>query len=169
MTTLHVTALVVMALVPPALGQDPTADVTLRGLTGINVVVEDLPVEAELEQAGLTRSTVQANIEAQLEEAGIRVLDNNEWQSAPGRPWLFVRVQTMRPQASRRGYAYMISLDVMQRVRLTRDPSIDAPAVTWTTGEIGSVGGSNLSRIRDSLRAQVDLFINAYWAVNPKP
>ena len=166
MRIVQLTALVGMALVSSALAQDPTAAETLRGLTGVDVVVEDPQAGPEAERAGLTRSTLQSDIESQLREAGIRVLSDDEWQAAPDRPWLFVRVQTMRPAAG--VYGYIISVDVMQRVRLARDPNIDAVAMTWTTGEIGSVGGDNVSRIRDSVQAQVDLFINAYWAVNPK-
>ena len=112
---------------------------------------------------------MQEDIESQLREGSIRVLSDEEWQAAPGRPWLFVRVQMLRPQAARRAFVYVISLDLMQQVGLARDPGIDAVGMTWRTGEIGTVSAINVSRVRDSLRAHVDTFINAYWAVNPRP
>ncbi len=170
MTTLSLAALVVTVLVSPGLAQEaPTAAATLQGLTGIDVVVEDLPVELEVEEARLGSSAVQEDIESQLREGGIRVLSDEEWQAAPGQPWLFVKVQMLRPQAARRAFVYVISLDLMQQVGLARDPGIDAVGMTWRTGEIGTVSAINVSRVRDSLRTHVDTFINAYWAVNPRP
>ncbi len=170
MTTLPLAALVVTVLVSPGLAQEaPTTAATLRGLTGVDVVVEEVPTERDVEEARLGSSAVQEDIESQLREGGIRVLSDEEWQAAPGRPWLFVRVQMLRPQAARRAFVYVISLDLMQQVGLARDPGIDAVGMTWRTGEMGTVSAINVSRVRDSLRAHVDTFINAYWAVNPRP
>ena len=112
---------------------------------------------------------MQADSEAQLKEAGIRVLNESEWQTAPGRPWLFVRVRTMRLTSRTPVYAYVISLDLMQRTMLACDPSIHAVAMTWTTGQIGTVGATNLSQVRENLRTHVNAFISAYWAVNRRP
>ncbi len=135
MTTSLLSVVIVLALTLTALGQeDPSSRATLRGLAGVNVVIEDLPLELEAERAGLTRATVQTDTEAQLREAGIRVLNDSEWQTAPGQPWLFVRIRTMRPNSTMGVYAYVISLDLMQRTMLSRDPSIHAVGMTWTTG-----------------------------------
>ena len=170
MTTLALAALVVTVLASAGLAQEaPTTAATLRGLTGVDVVVEQVPTEPEVEEARLGSSAVQEDIESQLREGGIRILSDEEWQAAPGRPWLFVRVQMLRPQAARRAFVYVISLDLMQQVGLARDPGIDAVGMTWRTGEIGTVSAVNVPRVRDSLRALVDTFINAYWAVNPRP
>ncbi len=170
MTTLPLAALVVTVLVSAGLAQEaPTTAATLRGLTGVDVVVEQVPTEPDVEEAGLGSSAVQEDIESQLREGGIRLLSDEEWQAAPGQPWLFVRVQMLRPQAARRAFVYVISLDLMQQVGLAREPGIDAVGMTWRTGEIGTVAAINVSRVRDSLRAHVDTFINAYWAVNPRP
>ena len=169
-TTSLMTVLVMLALVPPALGQgNPSAGETLRGLTGVNVVVEDLPVEPAAERAGLTPATIRADTETQLREAGIQVLTDDAWQSAPGRPWLFVRVRITRPAVATSGYMYVISLDLMQRTMLTREPTLQTDAMTWTTGAIGTGGGDTLTPVRERLHAEVDTFIRAYWAVNPKP
>jgi hypothetical protein len=170
MTTPLLSAVLVLALTLTALGQgDPSAGATLRGLVGVNVVIEELPMELEAEPTGLTRATLKADAEAQLREAGIRVLNDTEWQTAPGQPWLFVRVKTMRPTSTMPVYVYVISVDLMQRTMLVRDPNIHAVGMTWTTGEIGTVVGNNLSRVRDHVRSQVDSFISAYRAVNQRP
>ena len=168
MTTPLLSVVIVLALTLTALGQDdPSARETLRGLAGVNVVIEDLPLEAE--RAGLTRATVQADTEAQLREAGIRVLNETEWQTAPGQPWLFVSVRTMRLNSTMPVNAFVISVDLMQRTMLARDPSLHTVGMTWTMGEMGTVIGSNLSRVRESVRTQVDIFISVYQAVNRAP
>ena len=170
MTTLALAVLVVTVLASAGLAQEaPTTAATLRGLTGVDVVVEEVPTEPEVEEARLGSSAVQEDIESQLREGGIRILSDEEWQAAPGRPWLFVRVQMLRPQAARRAFVYVISLDLMQQVGLARDPGIDAVGMTWRTGEIDTVSAVNVPRVRDRLRTLVDTFINAYWAVNPRP
>ena len=59
MMTPLLSVVIVLALTLTALGQDdPSARETLRGLAGVNVIIEDLPLEAE--RAGLTRATVQS-------------------------------------------------------------------------------------------------------------
>ena len=166
-TTPLMIVIVVVALVAPAIGQgDPSADETLRGLTGVNVLVEDLPVEPAAEQVGLTPATLRSDIETQLREAGIHVLTDDEWQAAPGRPWLFIRVRIIRPDATS-AYTYVIALELMQRTMLTREPSLETDAMTWTTGAIGTGGGPTLTMVRERLHAEVDTFIRAYRAVNP--
>ena len=121
-TTPLMIVIVVVALVAPAIGQgDPSADETLRGLTGVNVLVEDLPVEPAAEQVGLTPATLRADIETQLREAGIHVLTDDEWQAAPGRPWLFIRVRIIRRDATS-AYTYVIAL--------TRTPAMQARLVS---------------------------------------
>ena len=56
----------------------------------------------------------------------------------------------------------MISLDLMQRTMLTREPTLQTDAMTWTTGAIGTGGGDTLTPVRERLHAEVDTFIRAY-------
>ena len=62
-----------VGLVAPALAIDtPNERITLVGLTGVHVVVYDMSGEEKRE--GLTRSSLQAELEQQLRVAGIRPL-----------------------------------------------------------------------------------------------
>ncbi len=155
-----------LALVSPAVAQDLKSDrATLVGLTGVGVVVEN--VDPTAEKDGLARSTLQNDVELKLRQAGIRVLSENELISAPGFPTLYLQVTAIRHEMGL--YAYCIKLEVQQVVRLLRDPSITSAATTWEArGEIGVVGKQNLSTVREYVRDQVDQFINAYLAANPK-
>ena len=136
---------------------------SLKGLNGVRVVVEDL--EAEVEQGGLNRTSIQTDAELKLRQVGITVLTEGEALAAPGGPILHINVSTVGGPV----YAYFITVELCQHVRLDRDPSIRIfDAVTWSVGAVGTIGRSNLRDIRNSIRDHVDMFINAYLSVNPK-
>ena len=63
---------------------------SLRGLEGVEVVVENLP--AEVEREGLTSLTLHAAIERQLQDAGVRALKPGDRLGTPGAPFLYVVV-----------------------------------------------------------------------------
>jgi hypothetical protein len=64
--------------------------------------------------------------------------------------------------------AYSISLELKQTVFLARDTTKKYSASTWHIGSVGTVGLSNITTIRESVKNDVDIFINDYLAVNPK-
>jgi len=155
----------IMALVFPVVALDNQGErETLAGLTGVGVLVEEMNPDAEKD--GLARSTLQTDVELKLRQAGIRVLSKDEWLAAPGRPSLYLNVNTF----SRTGlYAYCILLKVKQRVTLIRNLATTSWGTTWDSrGFMGTVGADNLHTVRDDVRDQVDQFINAYLAANPK-
>jgi hypothetical protein len=144
---------------------------TLRGLTGVHVAVEN--VSPDLEGAGLTKSQLQTDAELRLRKAGIQVLTWEESLATSGRPYLYIRVtgfrvnniQTGRPL----GYVAFTEVALNQDVWLERESAIGVyDDVTWSSaGMLESVNSSNVRAIRESAADQVDLFINAYLAVNP--
>jgi hypothetical protein len=137
---------------------------SLKGLKGINVLVE--PVKAEVEQGGLTKTSIQTDVELKLRQAGITVLTEAESLAAPGSPYLYISVGTV---GSGPLSAYATHVELAQSVRLDRDPGIWlAGATTWSVASVGTVGRDNLREIRDDIKDNVDQFINAYLSVNPK-
>src|SRR2546425_12694340 len=73
------------------MGDSGQARATLRGLSGVGVIIENLP-DPEVERAGLTRQQLQTDVELQLRQAGITVLTWEETPKTPGAPSLYVRV-----------------------------------------------------------------------------
>lgn len=137
---------------------------SLRGLQGVRVTVEDIDPEAKRD--GLTKSQIQRVVELELRKAGIKVLTEEEWFSIPSSAILSVNVNT--DKSSDGPYSFNISLELVQRVALFRNPYFARLAPTWDTGSVGTVEASNLRNIYDSVKDTVDIFINDYLSVNPR-
>jgi hypothetical protein len=114
----------------------------------------------EAEQDGLATSQLQWDVDLRLRQAGIPVV--------PAAPCvLHVSVTTVRREIGL--YAYAIEVAFLQPVRLLRNPkSVHHFAVTWSLGEVGMVGATQLATLRSSVMGLVDQFINAYLEQNPR-
>ena len=138
---------------------------TLKGLQGVAVIVEKVPPEAEHD--GLHGRTLQADVEARLRQANIRVLTLAQALASPGAPTLYVHIQAaaLEPHA----YAVMLRLELIQAVSLMRDAATIVPAATWhSSGIIGTIDATELRIVRQETQKQADEFINAYKAMNPR-
>jgi hypothetical protein len=157
----------ILATVYHVLAQDTQFNrATLAGLTGLDVIVDDMNPNAERD--GLAKSALQTDVELRLRHAGIRVLTENESIAAPGSPYLHLRV--MAAKNDLRMYGYSIELELKQLVRLDRDPSMRSVATTWgALVGVGIVPAGDLSHVvRERVRDAVDGFINDFLAANPK-
>ena len=65
--------------------------------------------------------------------------------------------------------AFVISVDLMQRTMLARDPSLHAVGMTWTTGRWAPLSETTSPECGRAYGTQVDIFISAYQAVNRAP
>ncbi|MBI3330423.1 MAG: hypothetical protein HYZ81_27400 [Nitrospinae bacterium] len=139
---------------------------TLRGLTGVHVMVEE--ISPEIKRAGLTTTQLQTDAELRLRKAGIRVLTQEESLATPGGPYLYIRVTGLKDETVTGrplGYAAFTEVSLHQNVRLARDPAITAVgAQTWNSASrIWLVDSAKVRLIRESVADQVDEFINATW------
>jgi hypothetical protein len=139
---------------------------SLKGLPGVYVLVEDLnPPE---EQAGLKSADIQADVEQKLQQAGIPVLSKAEGASTPGMPTLYVSV-SVASSATSDLWPFDIDVNLEQNATLTRNSEVFVPsAITWHVGAIGGVDKGDVPSIRDRIKGEVDRFVKAYLAVNPK-
>ncbi len=143
----------------------PNERVTLAGLTGVHVVVDEVGPEAE--RAGLTRAELQVDLEGRLRRAGLRVFTPAEALASAGRPTVHLRVALFRTREAPDLYVYSVDLTLRQQIRLVRDRAIESFAVTWSdTREVGAVPAGRLSGVRDVVRAKVDQFARAWETVN---
>jgi hypothetical protein len=136
---------------------------SLKGLTGVGVMVENLGPDAEKD--GLTMDQIQMDVELRLRMAGIKVLTQEQKLETPGMPFLYVHLNAQKRQAT---YAFSIDISLFQWVNLGRDPQISVDASTWSIGVLVSLGADNVSQTRNVIKDYVDKFINAWLSVNPK-
>ncbi len=131
---------------------------TLQGIKEFSIFVEQ--IEPEIGKEGLTRQQIQKDVEQNVSQAGIKL--TNEGM----RPVLYVKVTTLK-RDDLKGYIYDVDVNVRQDVKLLRDLFfIGCRATTWSTSSVGFISGLDL--IKNIIKGQVDIFIDAYFSVNPK-
>lgn len=137
---------------------------TLRGITSVAVVVEDLPSEAVKD--GLTRDQLQTDVEINLRKAGITILESSGIHHTP---FLYVNAHLIKGSGpSAQLYVFDCQVQLVQPVRIVSNGAYDL-APTWSDEITGGTGASDMrTYIRSHIADLVDKFINAYLSVNPK-
>jgi hypothetical protein len=137
-------------------GDTESARPSLKGIPAFRVLVEKLGAKVEKEGV-LNRDVLQADVEARLAEAGIKVA-----RDAPALLYASVAVV-----CDRQNCAFNVALEVQLRVRLEQRPRAGTfIAPTWRTGITGLIGRQP-ELIRRNVRDQVDQFVAAYREANP--
>jgi hypothetical protein len=110
---------------------------------------------------------VEADATAKLQEAGIPVfrLTDNRNNETTGDPRLVITVPMDEPNSS---MSLTTEVKLLQKVRLSRDPSIETDAVTWSREGSVSGPGRRGPRTRQQIAGLIDVFIQDYLSVNPK-
>lgn len=164
LAALVLTACLLAAAAWPALAETgQSARQTLKGIKGVMVVVTGISPKAERD--GLKKADLQADVEARLKQAGIRVLTRAKHFQAPGQPHLYVRFIDQK-RSDMEVYAIAIAVHLEQHVRLTRDAKVLVPAETWGMTGVVSVGTKALQSVRQLVVEYVDMFIEAMNAAN---
>jgi len=135
---------------------------TLKGLKGVYGLVESF--DEDIVKDGLTVKTIKTDVELKLRLAGIPVLSLDEFVTTVGSADLYVNASVLK--YGQRGYIYSVEVAVLQGVSLLRSPGIKTLAETWSVNMFGTA--PDLKDVRESIKDQVDQFINAYLSVNPK-
>lgn len=158
--------LVLGLLATPAWALDtPNERITLVGLTAVHVVLDEVGEEGE--RRGLTRASLQAEVDRRLSRAGLRVLTPAAALTSVGRPTLHLHVSVLPAPEAAHLYVYSVDLSLRQQVRLVRDRTIDSYAVTWSENRVvGAVRADRLGVVRDVLLRKVDEFVTAWQVSN---
>jgi hypothetical protein len=132
---------------------------TLKGISAIFVLVEDLPNAAKV--LGLTEDAIQTDVELKLRLAGMRVVTRGEMGALPGQPDLYIEVNLTRGAE-----AASIDVELQQNALLPRNGQLVPSATTWSHS--GAISAPTAQVIRDMIKDFVDTFLNAWLSVNPK-
>ena len=157
-----ITLLFTIMIGTPAFGVDAELTrQTIKGLEGVNVIVEDiqLNIQKYAQKAGITKEQIQRDVETKLKSNGIKVLTEDEWLKTPGRPVLYVNINTH--ETEKYWYAYNIRLELKQVVSLEANPSIKTLASTWSINITGVANIGTLGVIKNAVDGLVSRFITA--------
>jgi hypothetical protein len=144
---------------------------TLKGISVLVIVIEDLKPEIELE--GLTTGMILDDTQDTLQSGGVKVIDTKvpemakklgaDWLKEGG-PFLHVRPHILKIENGR--YAYNISAELCQSILLEREKNLQmGGGVTWSTHCFGITDG--MKKIRGKINEQVGIFVMDYKTVNP--
>lgn len=134
---------------------------SLRGLTDLTVVVEDLSAAAQ--KTGLKALDLQGDAQQRLRRAGITL-------KADADAYLYVQITVADPGGTL-PLAYVINVSLMQDVTIPRDLQLRTPlqCPTWWVNSLGMASADRVrSAVSDRVHEFVDQFINAFVSVNPK-
>ncbi len=156
---------------PPAQLRDNA--LSLQGLTGVRLIVslgfiefEDNGRQVEVDrrfQDPAFSKMLQVEAENRFKQAGIPLLRNETDRT--GRPLLHVSMNLCQPNFHSPGIG--VNSTFWEGVRLVRDTKKDTYAVTWKS-YAGNGWPITDEAIRKALNSQLDEFIKAYNAANPK-
>jgi hypothetical protein len=151
-----------------ALAQDQDLeDTSMRGLTGIYVLVDKLP--EVLKTSGILDVELESQVEIQLKKAGIKIIERPEALALRGKPFFYIQVRGAKPRGQP-VYSIFVIGALVQRVSLERDPSLTGFARTWIITNFSSAEEKELRTQTTFCVWQVaQSFINSYLSVNPKP
>ena len=162
------TTLMALLCLTPSLAQKNTDSEleSLRGLQGVEVVIEGVP--PEVQKDGLLESEIQAAVERILKSSGIPLRTRSERLMMPSAPYLYVRATTIKNR--RRFYVYSVEISLIQKVSLVHRPgNVTVSAVTWEKTMTGSVPKAKISQVISlSIEPPVQTFANDFLRANPR-
>jgi len=155
-----------------AASDDKTDRATLRGIKEVCVIVELTgPTQVGVP---VSKDRLQTEIEGRVTASGLSI--NKEATAC-----LFLHVQPLPalgrnklPALGRNNkpvglYALELSLQLMQTVSLTRDPSVKTYAPTWSVANMATLPAEDVDPAARQITVDlVDRFVQAYQSVNPK-
>ncbi len=138
---------------------------SLRGLTGVGVVIEEISSDAQAD--GLSVEEIRTAVELILRSSRIRILTRSERFKTPSSPYLYVRVSALKSKVH---YSLCVQVALRQDVSLVHRPQhIIIGVQTWGVSSFGHTGRSKLSE-ENSLLVEplVKEFANDFLAANPR-
>jgi hypothetical protein len=150
-----------LLLTPPATnaaGDAPLDRATLKGLTGVAVVVDS--IDPELEKLGITREVMLARLLARLQARHIHV--------DPGATE-FVGLRIVAVRAGRGPLALSLTMGLYQPVLLSRNHELRTSTQTWEVDSVLLADPKVLvTACRESADDLADRFAAAFLSVNPE-
>jgi len=134
---------------------------TLRGLTGVEIAVEEVP--PELSQAKLTTAALRATVEQRLRAGGITVYATQAANPSTAKAYVYVQLTALALPGSLQ--AVSIQVHLRQTVRSTVTESNIVDAMTWDAHTIAALKPGEGAQLRDLVLEMVGRFVDDWRAV----
>lgn len=141
----------------------PTGRDTLRGLPGVEVLVE--PLDAAIERGGLSQSAVHTDVETRLRSKGIAVFATQDANPSPAKAYLYVHVNAIALPGNA-GYAVAIQVQLRQTLHSLVTNSNVVNAMTWDAHNVVAVPSGGLPEVRNEILSYVDLFVRDWLSTH---
>ena len=135
---------------------------TLRGLPGVEVLVESLP--PELERIGLTTMGLRTEVEQRLKAGGVVVYGSQKENASPAKPYVYVHLNPL--ELPDRLQAVAIQVHVRQTLQSLATNSHIVNAMTWDMHTVVAVRSSDVSMLKGTVLEMVDRFVADWRAVH---
>jgi hypothetical protein len=136
---------------------------TLRGLPGIEVIVDSL--QPELESGGLTNAALRADVEGRLRRGGITIYPSQVANPSPAKPYLYIALNALTLPAGA-GYALGVQVHLRQTLRSPVTNSNIVNAMTWDIHNVLAVPAAGLQSVRAEVLTFVDQFVEDWTRVH---
>lgn len=130
----------------------PAGRDTLRGLPGVEVVVERLP--PELERLGLSTAGVRAEIEQRLRAGGVAIYATQAENPSPAKPYVYVHLNPLA--LPDRSLAVAVQVHVRQTLQSPVTGSQIVNAMTWDAHTVVAVPSTGAGPLRGTIQEMID-------------
>lgn len=141
----------------------PTGRDTLRGLPGVEVLVE--PLAPEIEGDGLTARAIQANVERVLRSSGIPIYASQAENPSPAKAYLYVHLNGF--SVPRQGHVVYVQVHLRQTLRSVVTGSNIVNAMSWDQQTVLLVpAGRSMQSVHAEVESLVDRFVEDWRRVH---
>ena len=135
---------------------------TLRGLPGVEVLVEDLP--SELPQSELTMTALRTAVEQRLRDAGIPVYATQATNPSVAKAYVYVHLTAVALPGHLQAVSIQVHLRQTVQSMATRSNIVNA--MTWEHHTVAVATDAEGGALRDLILDMIDDFVADWRAVH---
>lgn len=155
-------ALVSWTATPSAQTFVPTGRDTLRGLPGVEVVIEHVP--PELERLGISTAGLRADLEQRLRRGGVAIYGSQAENPSDAKPYVYVHLNPLELPGGVLAVAVQVHLRQTLRSEVTGSDIVNA--MTWDAHTVVAMPNTEAGLLTGTVQEIVDGFIADWRAVH---
>ena len=159
--------IIITLVIAPITNLNASSSLSLKGISVVAIKIDKLPEFARSD--GVSEIALKESAEKLLSEAGIKVVQYEDWQRVLGGSYLYIKIV---PSRSYSGEKYVIYTDIKlyQNVILIKaqvEQNKVIQANTWSAGKLMNCDSVSVDTcLLNSLNQLIGIFISDYDKVN---